>query len=248
MSAATERSIDIVIRSYYRDQAWLTLALRALERFVIGHRKVVVVLPRRSLERLDRLLQRADSRLVFRSCEDFTDDYLGQQVTKLHADLYTDADVILHLDSDQIFVAQCDLSERLFDGGKLRMNVQRSTDRAPSDGWRYCPSIFFGEPIAWDLTAPPPLAVPRRLYASLREHCMRRHGKSLMDYAMDTSADRFCEMALLRGFALLYETSAFAWVDGGQSALIPECRSFWSRGTTPAEIAKEIPRCLLGTL
>ncbi|QQE89510.1 hypothetical protein [Azotobacter chroococcum] len=248
MSAATERLIDIVIRSYYRDLAWLALALRALKQFVSGYRRVVVVVPRSSLDRFDSIIQRNDPQVSFLSCEDFTDDYLGQQITKLHADLYTDANVIVHLDSDQIFVAQCNLYERLLVSGKLRMNVQRSSDRAPSDGWRHCPSIFFGEPIAWDLTAPPPLAVPRQLYGALRAYCKDRHNKSLTDYAMGFSADRFCEMALLRGFALLYEASAFIWVDGGQSALIPECRSFWSRDTTPAKIAKALPTCLLDTL
>ena len=47
--------------------------------------------------------------VVIRHCHNYENDYIGQQITKLHADTYSDASVILHLDSDQVFVAPCDL-------------------------------------------------------------------------------------------------------------------------------------------
>ena len=97
------RSIDVVIRSYYRDFRWLALALRSLERFVSGYRRVVVVVPQASLARSDVAVLGSGANVVVQSCGDFADDYVGQQVTKLHADLYTDADIIFHLDSDQIY-------------------------------------------------------------------------------------------------------------------------------------------------
>jgi len=182
--------------------------------------------------------------VVVQSCRDFADDYVGQQVTKLHADLYTDADIILHLDSDQIFVAACGLGECLFEDGKLKMSVDQSGRRPASDGWRRCPESFFGHAIPWDLATPLPLAVPRHIYAALRGYCSENYGKSIADYALATTADRFCEMALLRGFAMLEEADEYRWVNAEHGELIPECRTFWSRSTTLSEIAGCLPACL----
>jgi hypothetical protein len=239
------RSIDVVIRSYYRDFRWLALALGSLEQFVSGYRRVVVVVPRASLARLDVAVPGSGANIVVRSCGDFLDDYVGQQVTKLHADLYTDADIIFHLDSDQVFLAACDLRERLFDSGRLKMSFDRSCRRPAMDGWRRCPESFFRQAIPWNLATPPPLAVPRHIYAAVRDCCLKNHGRTISDYAFATAADRFCEMALLRGFAMLEEADEYRWVDAEHSELIPECRNFWGRSTTPFAISGLLPTCLL---
>jgi hypothetical protein len=237
-------SIDVFIRSYYRDFRWLALAIRSMEQFVTGYRQLVVVVPEGSLARLDFVGSCSSKNVVFKSCADFANDYIGQQVTKLHADLYTEADFILHLDSDQIFVTACDLRERLFESGKLKMSVNWSGRRPTNDGWRRCCDSFFGHAFTCDLAAPLPLAVPRHIYAALRDCCEEKHGKSITNYALETTADRFCEMALLRGFAMLREAKKYEWVDTTYDALIPECRTFWSRSSTPSTIARSLPACL----
>jgi hypothetical protein len=238
------RSIDVLIRSYYRDFRWLRLALRSLEQFVSGYRRAIVVVPQASLARLDIPIPSRGTNVIVRTCSDYADDYLGQQVTKLHADLYTDADIIFHLDSDQIFVARCDLSERLFEGGKLKMVFDRSGRRPVHDGWRHCPEYFFGRAFLWDLATPLPLAIPRHVYGGLRAYCVENYGKSIADYALATKPDRFCEVALLRGFAMLQEAGAYRWVNAEYGDLVPECRTFWSRSTAPPAIAGSLPACL----
>jgi hypothetical protein len=236
--------IDIFIRSYYRDVRWLTLALRALDQFVSGHRRVMVVVPQASHARLDIAVPQSGVNVVVATCADFPDDYVGQQITKLHADLYTDADIIVHLDSDQIFVTACDLRERLFEGGKLKMSASRHGRRPANDGWRRCPEAFFGRAILWDLTIPLPLAMPRHIYSALRAYCVEHYGTSIADYALARRADTFCEMALLRGCAFLQEAEQYHWMNAEHGELLPECRTFWSRRTTPAAIAGILPPCL----
>jgi hypothetical protein len=238
------RSIDIVIRSYYRDWPWLMLALRSIEVFVTGHRQVVLVLPRSSLPRVDLPALRGYSGIRLRTCRDYRDDYRGQQITKLYADLHTDADVIVHLDSDQVFVAPCDLRARLFDNGRPRVSFDTSGRRPASDGWRRCPEIFLGESLPWDLATPLPLALPRHLHAELRHYCLGAHGTTIAGYAEATPTARFCELALLRGFALVSRPAEYAWVDVRDGDLLPECWTFWSRGETPATVAHRLPETL----
>ncbi|MFG2910271.1 hypothetical protein ACGF13_35135 [Kitasatospora sp. NPDC048286] len=233
--------IDVFIRSYHRDRQWLDLALRSIALFASGHRQVVVVVPRSSLERMEpSAIESTGARLS--TCRDYTDDYLGQQITKLHADRYTDADMILHLDSDQVFTAPCELTARLFDHGRPRMAFDSGGTRPESDGWRRCPTTFYGEQVRADVTEPPPLIVPRHVYAGLRAHCRDAHGQSIGDYAHAAGFGRFCEFALLRGFALTREPERYTWVDTARHGrLLPECRSFWSRARTPASVADSLP-------
>lgn len=234
-------SIDILIRSYYRDAAWLALALRSIETFASGYRRVVVVLPAASAARVDLAALSEGSRVQVRTCEDFSDDYVGQQITKLHADRYSDADVVVVMDSDEAFVAPCDLAVRLLDGGTLRMAFASRSSRPTGDGWRQCPEAFLGRLVGVDLTVPGPFAIHRDLCASVRAFCERKHDRSITDYALGLSPDRLCEMALLRGYALVQEPGRYAWIDASRTSLLPECRIFCSRSETPRDVADELP-------
>ncbi|MFD9498048.1 hypothetical protein [Streptomyces sp. NPDC060035] len=233
-------TIDIFIRSYHRDRYWLALALRSIAVFASGHRRVVVVVPRSSLARMERSAIESE-RVHLYTCRDYADDYLGQQITKLNADLYTNAGSILHLDSDHVFVAPCNLKARLFDQGRARMALDSGSDRPETDGWRQCPTAFLGEPVRPDLTAPPPMLVPRRVYSGLRAFCRDAHRMSISSYAFAAGAGRFCEFALLRGFALTREPERYLWVDAARHPLLPECRNFWSRAQTPTSVAGSLP-------
>jgi hypothetical protein len=222
-------TVDILIRSYYRDARWLDRALRSIDTHVRGYRDVVVVVPRSSVARMNppRL---PGVRVV--QCADHPDDYLGQQLTKLHADAYTDADVVLHVDSDQEFVSRCDLRQDLHRDGLLRMAFDSSDTRPRTDGWRRCPSEFFGRRIDLNVAAPLPLAVPRHVYAAVRHHCESAHGSRLERYAAAVGAHRFSEAALLRGHVLLHEPASVSWVDVSTTDFLTSCRTSWSRAGT----------------
>jgi hypothetical protein len=233
--------IDIVIRSYHRDQRWLALALRSIGLYVTGHRRVVVVVPKASLPRMT-IAELAAPGVRLRICRDYENDYLGQQITKLHADRHTDAELIVHLDSDQVFLAPCDLRARLLDGTRPRLAFGTADRRPAGDGWLRCPEVFFGQPLDRDLTLPPPVIMRRQVYSALRAYCRRRHERSLAGYAAATAPDRFCEFALLRGFVLLSQPDGYSWVD---AELLPECRTFWSRAQTPRAVAHQLPAALV---
>src|SRR5437016_2118310 len=95
--------IDIFIRTYFRDFRWLDLSLRSIGKFVQGFRRIVIVMPASSFERLRNCAISPSSRATVLCCSEYSDDYLGQQVSKLQADEFTDASLIAHVDSDSIF-------------------------------------------------------------------------------------------------------------------------------------------------
>jgi hypothetical protein len=81
----------------------------------------------------------------------------------------------------------------------------------------------------------------------VRAFCEREHGRSITEYALALPAGRLCEMALLRGYALVHERGRYAWSDASREPLLPECRTFWSRSQTPADVAHELPAALTAT-
>ena len=69
-------------------------------------------------------------------CEEYEDDYIGQQIAKLNADNYTDAPLIAHIDSDCMFCAPCSLPTTLLTGRAIPIGAEASGATAP--GARVC--------------------------------------------------------------------------------------------------------------
>jgi hypothetical protein len=95
-------TVDIFIKSYPPDYDWLRYCLRSIDRFCSGFRKVVVVSP--ETFNADPALKIPVQVVVApQQCQD---GYLDQQLFKLNAHQFSDADMILHVDSDTIFTVQ----------------------------------------------------------------------------------------------------------------------------------------------
>ena len=69
---------DILIRSYWKDFAWLELCLRSIAQYARGFRSVIVVVPESSRPWLKRFsFDAPDLKLAF--CTNYCDDYLGNR-------------------------------------------------------------------------------------------------------------------------------------------------------------------------
>lgn len=101
------KTTDIFIRTYPRDYPWLTYLWRSMERYVAGYRRVVIVHPEGTL---GPTVPESIPHVLCIEHELLTNDYYGQQLTKLHAHEFTDADVIAYLDSDCVFIEDVDFS------------------------------------------------------------------------------------------------------------------------------------------
>jgi hypothetical protein len=147
-------------------------------------------------------------------CPRFHDDYLGQQCTKLHADLLTDADWIFHMDSDCV-VAQPFRPDDLIQAGRGRQFVTRHRDLPERHPWKSCTSRFLGIDPGYDFMRRFPIPYPRWLYSQVREFCQHRHGVSLETYVTRQPPRGFSEFNALGGYAYLHYPNAFEWVDEG---------------------------------
>ena len=200
----------IFVRSYWKDVGWLELCLAAVAKNARGFDETVVVVPRRSAAWLRRITLPRGIRVEL--CDDYPDDYLGQQVTKLHADLYTDAQVICHLDADCIVTDPMRPAD-LAPGDKPQLVTRPAQQLGRHWPWGPPTEAFLGWPLERDYMQRPPFVYPSELYAELRAHAQKRHAVSIADYVLACPPRGFSEFNALGAYAHACHRDWFTWLD-----------------------------------
>lgn len=178
------------------------------------------------------------------TCPDYRDDYLGQQVTKLHADLLSDADYICHVDSDCVFQRPT-TPENLAGAGRPYVLMEPYARLDPHVPWRALTERFLGGKVTHEFMRRPPYTFPRWIYPELRDHCRALHGTTLEDYVLGRPPRGFSEFNALGAYAYRHHRDAFTWIDATHGSAPPEpCRVFWSRQDLDATVREEISRLL----
>ncbi len=222
-------SCDIYIRSYYKDFRWLSFCLRSIENYCTGFRKVMIVVPQASRERMDRV---PDGGAEIRTCPDFRDDYLGQQVSKLFADEYTDAEFICHVDSDCIFHQPCS-PEHLFADHRPEIWMTPYAEFRWPGPWQRSTERFLGCSVEYNFMRRQPQLYPRWLYGALRDHALGLHGLPLDRYVTAQGPRGFSEFNALGAYAFLHHKDQFSWRQTHpEDSPNNMCTSYWSWGGT----------------
>lgn len=241
LGADMATTVDIVVRSYYRDFQWLQYCLRSIDRFCSEFRRTLVVVPESCRERIRR--SRFDLvEIVF--CPNYADDYLGQQVTKLYADTITDADYILHIDSDCTFHSPVRAVD-LFSDGRPEVMITPIDAFDVDPPWQVQTERAVGFPVKYDYMRRQPLIYPRWLYGKLRAHIRAMHGRELADFVLDQGPRGFSEFNALGALAHRDCPDAFSWREWPLPDYDEQfCRIHWSWGGLTAEIRKELEAIL----
>jgi len=235
-------TIDLFIRSYYRDFEWLKYCLQSVRQYCTGFQKVVIVVPKADEGRL-RVLGICDD-VEVRFCERLKDDYFGQQVTKLDADRYCSADFICHVDSDCLFRVPLN-ADTLFGNYKPTWVISPYAILPNARGWQSASERFMGRHVEFDFMRRQPIVISRELYSELRKYCLKAFNSSLAEYALSNGADGFSEYNALGAFAYYECNSDFAWsVRNDESVDESICRWFWSWSGVTEEVEQEIIRIL----
>lgn len=231
-------SCALFIRSYRKDLDWLALCLASVARYCRGFQDVVVVVPRKSEPWLRRAALPRVGRIEL--CRDYTDDYLGQQATKLNADTFTDADFVCHVDSDCIFARPASPDDFIV-GDRPRV-LMRAIERLGRERpWHGPTERFLGWPVGFDFMHHPPFTFPRWLYAQVREHAVLEHGVDLDTYLAAQPPRGFSEFNVLGAFAWKRYADRFIWTESsGDRPPDSPCRWYWSWGGLDATTRLEI--------
>jgi len=226
----------IFIRTYPKDYEWLTYCLRSIKKFAPDVPVFVVTSdPLRPV-----LLEiQGPAATCMTAVEEHSDDYVGQQLSKLHADLYVFASRktthIIHIDSDTVLTAPLDA---LFRDGKPIM-LRTPYDKLPPEvPWKAPTEKHLGWGVSHEYMRRLPLVYPINLYASLRQHLINRAG-SWPKWVSSIEGRKLSEFNLLGAYAFEHMHNHFHWVDTDVDPLPPlVANQRWSWGGIGAHRAE----------
>lgn len=197
-------SVDIFIRSYAGDFHWLSYALKSLHKRTKGFGQIHIVVPTSHAQGLSQLTEEK-----IYECPVYADDYIGQQITKLMADTYSNADFIMHVDSDLIFVQDVTPETFIVDGKPVIYYEPYSV--VGMEPWY--PIVY--EVLGWapenEFMRRFPFVYPRWLYADLRKYLESRHSNTLENYVSGRPYRSFTEFNIIGEFAWKMHHDKFTW-------------------------------------
>jgi hypothetical protein len=215
---------DIFIRSYEKDFEWLKYCLRSIKKFAFGFRRIIVVVPN------GQNPPTGVCETVFFVHENCP-GYYAQQISKLHADQFSDADYFLFIDSDTIFIRNVNPINFISPCGRVNWYYTPRVDMGEySDAWREVAEIATGEKSENEFMRFQPMIVPRFALELARSFFWKKHGMSIETYAGMQTRNRFSEFNILGSLLWKHRHDDVIWLstsDGYPDKFAMQSRS-WS--------------------
>jgi hypothetical protein len=100
--------IDIFIKTYEKDFKWLQFCLESINKFVYNINNIIIAIPQYDYDKFNEILNikhlhNISNNIKYIVTNDYGDTYLYQQYIKMTSYQYSDADLIMFVDSDVIF-------------------------------------------------------------------------------------------------------------------------------------------------
>lgn len=231
---------DIFIKSYPKDYPFLKYCLMSIERFACGFRQVVVVAPSVVEGKMERPIP-----LVVKQEPDREPGYLWQQVVKLHADRYTDADQILYIDSDTVFTKPVTPDTFMRNGKPIWMRTpwKDVSDSNAIEAWLPVMRNWFGCTPDFEYMRRMGQLVPVWLLKAMKDFTQFMHGKPMEQYVME--AGSFTEFNCMGLLAHAKYEDRFHWIDTSKDQTPELCvRQFYSHDGLDDETLRELDQIL----
>lgn len=228
-------SIDIFIRTYKNDIEWLKYCLKSIHKYVTGYNKIVVCIP----EGQEKLLKDFNLRNLY-TCPVYKDDYLGQQITKVNADLYCESEYILYVDSDCVFTKPTDLSD-FFVNGKPLIYMTNYGKVGDAICWKNITEITLNRKgIDWEFMRRMPLVYHRDTLAEFKDYIELIHGVTVDNFIVRQSHRNFSEFNAIGAFAYYFYPEKYHFHDTDYGVGEEIVKQRWSWGGITPEIRKEL--------
>lgn len=215
-------TIDIFIKSYFRDFKWLKFALGSIKRNVYGYNKIILTIPDSQSELFDHrdLPDRTEVRYV----SEYGNGYMYQQWCKINSHTWSSADYILCGDSDCIFTRQINLTDYVSFG---RPEILYTSWDKVGDAiiWKAPTEKIMGESVPYEFMRRNNLIYHRDTLIHLNERFPDLE-KTIM------GSDRFSEFNLIGAYAYKHERDRYNFVDTDNWRYTePKAVQFWSHAS-----------------
>lgn len=231
--------VDIFIRTYSKDLPWLAYALKSIHKYVTGYRRIIIAIP----EKERHLLNHLTAETVI-GVKDLEDGYLGQQLTKMRAWRYTDADAVVFWDSDVVATRPIDVRTEYFKDGKpIIYKTRYSSINAHGQAcpWQPITAKAIGFVPEWEYMRRMPLVYLAKTLALCEDFMERQHSRTLASYLHAQPHRAFSEFNVLGAFAEAHEPGNYHFIDTESIDMQPcAVDQMWSWGGLTPEVMEKM--------
>ena len=208
--------VSIFIRTYHKDIKWLSYCLKSIHRNLEGWDEIIICIPKGQ----EHLLSHLTAEKVVVS-PIYKNDYLGQQISKIHAYKHCSGDIIMYVDSDVVFKKGAKVSHYLHDNKPV---ILKQSYGSVGDAicWKQPTEKLFNEPIEHEFM--------RRSPQLFLKDTVRRFNDKFKGIEWYIQGEKsFSEFNALGYFAYKHEPENYVFVDIDND-LPPynPCKQFWS--------------------
>jgi hypothetical protein len=222
---------DIFYRTYSGDAKWLNYSLQSIHKFVTGYSSVIVTAPESSREVIEPIVNKHGFKFI--ECEAIhpSDDYVGQQATKMFSDLYTTSDIIVHVDSDVIFTRDITLQSFLNSDGTKPLNLKSAHTNIETP-WKSITERIVKFEVDYEYMRKMPLVYPREIYKHTRDYLESVHGVSFHELVRSIDNREISEFNIIGAICEKYYPQLIEWQDTHDPIPLPESCviQYWSWG------------------
>lgn len=213
--------IDFFLKSFKPDFYLLQFALLSIKKWITGYNNIILLIPEKDKHDFDT--RNLPERTLIYYVEDKSPGWLYQQVCKLDAHKYSNADYIMFSDSDCIATRPVNIQDCIKDG---RPEILYTDWSSVGDAicWRKPTEEIMGETILWE---------------GMRRNNQVMHRDTLVNISnwrpkleeTILSMDRFSEFNLMSAFAYKYEREKYRFTDTANWTYVPPLmEQVWSHG------------------
>jgi hypothetical protein len=226
---------DLVIRTYSGDFDWLNHCLESCKKRAKGFANIKLLVDDR-----DASLFGYDFPYdVHSTGPTWSDGYIQQMCDKLYADLYSNADYIVHTDSDCVFIRDISPEDLMEDGKPVWLMHPFGSDPNPWPPIVH-KALGFSSPLSFMRRHP--FMIPRGIYARFRAWMAERHGTSLANYIKSQPYREFIEYESLGCWCYEFARDEFVWKEQDEFPVF--VKQYWSWGGLDEEKREEIKKIL----
>ena len=212
--------ITIFIKSYKKDFPYLKYAIQSINKNVSGLYDVLLLIDKGD-DLPDEILKHTNEKYKIVYVEKYGNGYLHQQLCKLKAHKYTDAEFILYSDSDCIFDHPINVDDFIADGNPEILYTHYSKV-GDAICWKQCTEEFVGQSLDYEF---------------MRRNCLIFHRSTLenmetkypsMTYSV-MNRGRFSEFNAIGAYCFLNEREKYNFVNTDEWQYVePKATQLWS--------------------
>ena len=204
----SNKTIDIFIRTYPKDFFLLNYCLHSIRKFVTGYRNIIINVRSKNYNELVKWIDLTGCTVI--QSHDFDDkiDYCGQQICKLIAYIWSDAEYFYYIDSDCIFYNNLNIQEKYFNNeGKVILFKEYWNNVQDAKKWQKCLQRL-NILTEFETMRRLPQVYPADVLPKIREHIEKTIGLDIINSCLTVYKEcGFSEFNIIGSYIYLYDQS-----------------------------------------